>query len=130
MIQDLRTLVRDDLGAVQSLISTYSQTDITLLNDLAGHLLNNGGKQLRPLLLLLSAHACGYQGTHHITLAAMIELFHAATLLHDDVIDDSSLRRGRETANKIWGNKASILVGDYLFTQYMQLMLKVGQLNI
>jgi octaprenyl-diphosphate synthase len=86
----------------------------------------SGGKRLRPLLVLLTSNACGYKGTHHISLAAMIEFFHTATLLHDDVVDESTLRRGKETANTIWGSKASILVGDFLFTQSVQIMVEVG----
>jgi len=130
MIHRLRTLVRDDLDAVNALIIENIQSDISLLDELANHIIKSGGKHLRPLLLLLSSQACGYQGKEHITLAAMIEFFHTATLLHDDVVDESTLRRGRKTANSIWGSKASILVGDYLFTQYMQLMIRVGNLKI
>ncbi|MDX2346522.1 MAG: polyprenyl synthetase family protein, partial [Legionella sp.] len=130
MIDHLRALVRDDLNAVHALITKNVQSEISLLDDLANHIIQSGGKQLRPLLLLLSSQATGYQGKDHITLAAMIEFFHTATLLHDDVIDESTLRRGSQTANSIWGSKASILVGDYLFTQYMQLMIEVGNLKI
>lgn len=130
MIHRLRALVQDDLDAVHALIKQNVQTEISLLDDLANHIIQSGGKHLRPLILLLSSHACGYQGQDHIKLAAMIEFFHTATLLHDDVVDESTLRRGRETANAIWGSKASILVGDYLFNQYMQLMVQVGDLNI
>ena len=130
MIDHLRALVRDDLNAVHALIIENVQSDIGLLDELANHIFKSGGKHLRPLLLLLSSYATGYQGKDHITLAAMIEFFHTATLLHDDVIDESSLRRGRKTAHSIWGSKASILVGDYLFTQYMQLMIQVGNLKI
>lgn len=130
MIDRLRTLVRDDLDAVNTLIAENIQSEISLLDDLANHIIQNGGKHLRPLMLLLSSHACGYEGKEHITLAAMIEFFHTATLLHDDVIDESTLRRGKKTAHSIWGSKASILVGDYLFTQYMQLMIRVGNLKI
>ncbi len=130
MIDHLRTLVRNDLTDVHTLIVENVQSEINLLDDLANHILQSGGKQLRPLLLLLSSHACGYQGKDHIKLAAMVEFFHTATLLHDDVVDESTLRRGRQTANSIWGSKASILVGDYLLTQYMQLMIEVGNLKI
>lgn len=130
MIEHLRALVHDDLAAVQALIAKNIQSEISLLDDLANHIIKSGGKQLRPLLVLLASHACDYRGKEHVTLAAMIEFFHTATLLHDDVVDESSLRRGRKTANSIWGSKASILVGDYLFTQYMQLMIEVGNLKI
>lgn len=130
MIHRLRALVRDDFDAVNALIVTNIQSEISLLDELANHIIKSGGKHLRPLILLLASHACGYQGKEHIKLAAMIEFFHTATLLHDDVIDESTLRRGKKTANSIWGSKASILVGDYLFTQYMQLMISVGNLKI
>jgi len=130
MIDRLHALVRDDFDAVNALIETNIQSEISLLDELASHIIKSGGKHLRPLLLLLASHACGYQGKDHIKLAAMIEFFHTATLLHDDVIDESALRRGRKTAHSIWGSKASILVGDYLFTQYMQLMISVGNLKI
>ncbi len=129
-IQRLRALVHDDIEAVNTLIINSIKSDINLLDELSNHIIQSGGKRLRPLLVLLASRACGYQGQEHIKLAAMVEFFHTATLLHDDVIDESSLRRGRETANKIWGSKASILVGDYLFTQYMQLMIEIGSLPI
>ena len=129
-INHLRALVSDDFEAVNALIFDKIQSQISLIDDLANHIVQSGGKRLRPLLVLLASHACQYKGKHHITLAAMVEFFHTATLLHDDVIDESTLRRGKETANEIWGSKASILVGDYLFTQYMQMMINVGDLNI
>ena len=129
-ISRVRALVNEDFEAVNQLILSKIQAQSGLIDDLANHIVQSGGKRLRPLIVLLASHACGYQGTHHISLAAMVEFFHTATLLHDDVIDESTLRRGRETANEIWGSKASILVGDYLFTQYMQLMIDVGDLNI
>ena len=129
-IQRVRALVSEDFDAVNTLIINKIQTETSLIDDLANHIVQSGGKRLRPLIVLLASRACSYEGQHHISLAAMIEFFHTATLLHDDVIDESTLRRGRETANEIWGSKASILVGDYLFTQYMQLMIDVGDLKI
>lgn len=129
-IHRLKALVHDDFDAVNTLIFEKIQSQISLIDDLAHHIVQSGGKRLRPLLVLLAARACNYSGTHHIKLAALIEFFHTATLLHDDVVDESTLRRGRETANEIWGSKASILVGDYLLTQYMQLLIDVGDLNI
>ena len=129
-IDPIRALVQDDFDAVNALIIEKIEAESGLIDDLANHLVKSGGKRLRPLIVLLASRACQYQGTNHISLAAMVEFFHTATLLHDDVIDESTLRRGRETANEIWGSKASILVGDYLFTQYMQLMINVGDLNI
>lgn len=129
-IQRVRALVNEEFEAVNQLILSKIQAQTGLIDELANHIVQSGGKRLRPLIVLLSSRACGYQGAHHISLAAMVEFFHTATLLHDDVIDESTLRRGRETANEIWGSKASILVGDYLFTQYMQLMIDVGDLKI
>lgn len=129
-IHRLRALVNDDFEAVNALIINKIQSNVPLIDDLATHIIQSGGKRLRPLLVLLVSRACNYQGNHHISLAAMVEFFHTATLLHDDVIDESTLRRGQETANEIWGSKASILVGDYLFTQYMQLMINIGDLKI
>jgi octaprenyl-diphosphate synthase len=126
----LRALVSQDFNAVNELIIAKIQSDIGLIDSLSHHIIESGGKRLRPLLVLLTSHACGYQGQHHIPLAAMIEFFHTATLLHDDVVDESTLRRGRETANELFGSKASILVGDYLFTQSIQLMISVGHASI
>jgi octaprenyl-diphosphate synthase len=129
-IEHFRKLVSEDFDAVNALILEKIESEVSLIDDLAGHIVQSGGKRLRPLLVLLSCHACSYKGSDHIKLAAMVEFFHTATLLHDDVVDESTLRRGKETANEIWGSKASILVGDYLFIQYMQLMIEVGDLNI
>ena len=129
-IHHLRALVGDDIEAVNALIMEKIQSEHRLIVDLGSHIIQSRGKHMRPLLVLLSCHACNYKGPHHISLAAMIECFHTATLLHDDVIDESTLRRGRETANEIWGSKASILVGDYIFMQYLQLMISVGDLDI
>ncbi|MFA5960439.1 MAG: polyprenyl synthetase family protein [Tatlockia sp.] len=129
-VNRLKALVNDDFDAVNALIIEKIQSQIGLIDDLAHHIVQSGGKRLRPLLVLLASHACGYQGKDHITLAAMVEFFHTATLLHDDVVDESTLRRGRETANEIWGSKASILVGDYLFTQSVQLMVNVNHSKI
>ena len=129
-IQRIRALVHDDLNAVNALIIDNCKSPVQLIDDLVNHIIQSGGKRLRPLLVLLVSHACQYAGNQHILLAVMIEFFHTATLLHDDVIDESTLRRGQETANKIWGDKASILVGDYLFSRYMQLMIDVGNLTI
>ncbi|MCA0403765.1 MAG: polyprenyl synthetase family protein [Proteobacteria bacterium] len=129
-IERIKTLVKDDFDAVNALVIDKIQSQVGLIDDLSHHIVQSGGKRLRPLLVLLASHACGYQGKDHITLAAMIEFFHTATLLHDDVVDESTLRRGRETANEIWGSKASILVGDYLFTQSVQLMVNVNHNKI
>ena len=125
-IDRLRNLVSHDFAAVNHLIIDKIQSDVGLIQDLSHHIVESGGKRLRPLLVLLASHACNYRGKHHIALAAMIEFFHTATLLHDDVVDESTLRRGQETANSIWGSKASVLVGDYLFTQSIKLMVQVN----
>ncbi|HAT4007248.1 TPA: octaprenyl diphosphate synthase [Legionella pneumophila] len=125
-IDRIRALVSDDFNAVNNLIIDKIQSQIDLIHDLSQHIVESGGKRLRPLVVLLASNACGYKGKDHISLAAMVEFFHTATLLHDDVIDESTLRRGRQTANSIWGSKASVLVGDYLFTQSVQLMVEVG----
>lgn len=129
-VTSLRTLVSADFEAVNALIVDKIQSQIGLIDDLAQHIVQSGGKRLRPLLVLLTSHACGYIGQNHIILAAMVEFFHTASLLHDDVVDGSTLRRGRKTANNIWGSKASILVGDYLFTQSVQLMVEVDNSKI
>lgn len=125
-IDSIRALVSNDFNAVNTLIVNKIESQIGLIDEMSHHMIDSGGKRLRPLLVLLTSNACGYQGNEHITLAAMVEFFHTATLLHDDVIDESTLRRGRQTANNIWGSKASILVGDYLFTQSIELMVDSG----
>lgn len=129
-VNHLRALVSDDFEAVNALIFDKIRSEISLIDDLAGHIVSSGGKRLRPLIVLLTSKACLYEGQDHVKLAAIVEFVHTASLLHDDVIDESTLRRGQETANEIWGSKASILVGDYLFTQYMQLLISVGDLKI
>lgn len=125
-IDRLRNLVSKDFDAVNNLIIDKIQSQVGLIHDLSQHIVESGGKRLRPLLVMLASNACDYKGQDHIALAAMVEFFHTATLLHDDVVDESTLRRGRQTANSIWGSKASVLVGDYLFTQSVQLMVEVG----
>ncbi|MGQ3888035.1 polyprenyl synthetase family protein [Legionella sp. CNM-1927-20] len=129
-VDRLRALVANDFEAVNTLIIDKIQSEVGLIDDLSHHIVESGGKRLRPLLVLLASHACNYKGHDHIALAAMVEFFHTATLLHDDVVDESKLRRGKETANEIWGSKASILVGDYLFTQSVQLLVNVKNWSI
>lgn len=124
-IDELKLLVKDDIEQVTQLIQTHTQKELGIIEDLSNHIIRGGGKLLRPLLVLLASHACQYSGKDHLTLAMMVELFHTATLLHDDVVDESVLRRGQETAHEIWGSKASILVGDYLFTQSVQLTVSI-----
>lgn len=106
------------------------QSEVGLIPQLAGHIVSSGGKRLRPLLLLMSARLCGYQGRRHVPLAACVEFIHTATLLHDDVVDESALRRGKATANAVFGNKASVLVGDFLFSRAFQLMTRDGSLEV
>lgn len=129
-IHRIKNLVSDDFTAVNNLIIDKVHAQTSLIDDLVNHIIESGGKRLRPLIVLLTAHALNYKGCEHITLAAMIELFHTATLLHDDVVDESTLRRGRETANSIWGSKVSILVGDYVFTVYLKLMVQINNHRI
>ncbi|MCX7091808.1 MAG: polyprenyl synthetase family protein [Legionellales bacterium] len=129
-IHHSKALVSDDFEAMNRLIVEKIQAQDSLIDNLAKHIIQSGGKRLRPLLVLLASKACQYEGQDHILLAAMIEFFHTATLLHDDVVDESTLRRGQQTAHGIWGSKASILVGDYLFTLYMQLMISTKNLAI
>ncbi|KTD58709.1 octaprenyl-diphosphate synthase [Legionella sainthelensi] len=129
-IDSIRALINDDFNAVNNLIINKIESQIGLIDKMSHHMIESGGKRLRPLLVLLTSNACGYQGQEHIDLAAMVEFFHTATLLHDDVIDESTLRRGRQTANNIWGSKASILVGDYLFTQSIELMVDINNAEV
>ena len=126
----LAALVGDDLKAVNAAILARMDSPVALIPQLAGHIIAAGGKRLRPMLTLAAARLCDYQGQRHIPLAACVEFIHTATLLHDDVVDDSGLRRGLATANAVWGNKASVLVGDFLFSRAFQLMVEDGSLKI
>jgi octaprenyl-diphosphate synthase len=129
-IEHIRALIGDDLLAVNALIRQELHSDVVLINQLAGYIIDGGGKRLRPITVLLAARACGYGGHQHINAAAIIEFIHTATLLHDDVVDASSLRRGRETANAIWGNEASVLVGDFLYSRSFQMMVRIGSMRV
>ena len=113
-IDAVRGLVAADWRAVDDEIRSQLASDVVLVNQVAQYIIHSGGKRLRPLIVLLSARAAGYPGSQHVQAAALIEFIHTATLLHDDVVDASSLRRGRDTANEIFGNEASVLVGDFL----------------
>lgn len=126
----LRALVEDDLKRVNSTIVERMQSPVALIPQLAGHIVAAGGKRLRPVLTLASARLCGYEGERHVALAACVEFIHTATLLHDDVVDESDLRRGLKTANAVWGNKASVLVGDFLFAKSFSIMVRNGSLDI
>lgn len=129
-LESIRTLLQADLVATDQFISGELLSEIPLINTLAKHILSAGGKRIRPLLTLLSAHAFGDPAQQHIPLAAAIELIHTATLLHDDVVDGSTLRRGNQTANAIWGNEASVLVGDFLYSRAFQLVVGLKNAEI
>ena len=129
-IEYLRAPIADDLQAVNALIRHQLHSDVVLINQLAAYIIDSGGKRLRPVTVLLAAQACGYTGRQHIDAAAIIEFIHTATLLHDDVVDESGLRRGRETANAIWGNQASVLVGDFLYSRAFQMMVSIGSMRV
>lgn len=122
----IQDLMREDMAAVNRMIHARLRSNVSLINQLAHYIVNSGGKRMRPLLVLLSARALGYQGRDHINLSAVIEFIHTATLLHDDVVDASELRRGQETANAVWGNEASVLVGDFLYSRAFEMMVEVG----
>ncbi|KJV09663.1 farnesyltranstransferase [Elstera litoralis] len=126
----LVALVATDMAAVNQIILDRMQSPVALIPQLASHLIAAGGKRLRPLITLAAAQLCGYQGTRHQKLAACVEFIHTATLLHDDVVDDSLLRRGAASANAIFGNKSSVLVGDFLFSRAFQLMVEDGSLRV
>ncbi len=121
-LEKWRPLFAQELQAVDAVITQMAQSDTVLIPQIAGHIITSGGKRLRPILTLLSAQLFGYDGKRHVNLAAAIEFIHTATLLHDDVVDQSALRRGRDTANALWGNAASVLVGDFLLSCAFQLM--------
>ncbi len=127
---DLTALVQEDLLAVNEVIMQRMQSPVVLIPQLASHLIAAGGKRLRPVLTLASARLCGYDGVRHRKLAACVEFIHTATLLHDDVVDDSDLRRGRPAANTLFGNKPTVLVGDFLFSRAFQLMTEDGSLDV
>jgi octaprenyl-diphosphate synthase len=116
---DVWDAYRSELDGVEDRIHQNLTSSVTLVNTVAAHILNSGGKRIRPLLLLLCARLCGYAGREHHQLGSLVEFIHTATLLHDDVVDDADIRRGRQTARKVWGNQVSILVGDYLYSKAM-----------
>ena len=128
-IEPLVKLVRPDMDRVNEAILARAQSHVELIPELAGHLINSGGKRIRPMLTLAAARMCGYGGDHHLKLATAVEFMHTATLLHDDVVDESDLRRGKQAARVIWGNQASVLVGDYLLGQAFKMMVETGSLE-
>ena len=126
----IQRLTADDMAKVNETIQDQLNSDVALINQLGLYIVSGGGKRLRPLLALLSARALGYQGEQHIMAAAFVEFIHTATLLHDDVVDESDMRRGKATANAAFGNAASVLVGDFIYTRSFQMMTKLGSFKI
>jgi len=129
-IPAIRELIADDMNAVDALILQRLHSDVVLINQIGHYIVNSGGKRLRPMIVLLAARALGYQGDKHIDLAAVIEFIHTATLLHDDVVDGSDMRRNRDTANAVWGNAASVLVGDFLYSRAFEMMVDVDRMRV
>ena len=128
-IDPLLQLTRSDMGSVNKLILSRAGSNVTMIPEIAHHLIDSGGKRLRPMLTLAAARMCGYDGDLHVKLAASVEFMHTATLLHDDVVDESELRRGKAAARMLWGNQASVLVGDFLLGQAFKMMVEVGSLE-
>ena len=129
-LDDIRALVRADLGSVDDVIRARLKSEVVLIDRVAEHIISGGGKRLRPLLVVLAGRACGHTGHSHVEAAAFIEFIHTATLLHDDVVDGSSMRRGRDTANDVFGNQASVLVGDFVYSRAFQMMAAVNSPRI
>ncbi len=126
----IRELIADDLRATNLLILDRLHSDVVLINQIGHYIVNSGGKRLRPMIVLLAARALGYQDEQHVALAAIIEFIHTATLLHDDVVDGSEMRRNNETANAVWGNAASVLVGDFLYSRSFEMMVEIGEMRV
>ncbi len=129
-IEQIKKLVADDMQAVDALIQQRLSSEVVLVNQLSQYIINSGGKRLRPLLSLMASRAYGYEGDQHFNLAAIIEFIHTATLLHDDVVDESALRRGRDTANALFGNAASVLVGDFLYSRAFEMMIHTDSMKV
>jgi octaprenyl-diphosphate synthase len=129
-LEQVYNLIGSDMRAVDAVIRTRLDSDVALVRQVAEYIIQSGGKRLRPALVLLVAGALGYRGTHHHDLAAVVEFIHTATLLHDDVVDESALRRGRQTANALFGNAASVLVGDFLYSRAFQMMVAVNDMRV
>ncbi len=129
-LPEIQGLVSADMEAVNRLIRERLASDVVLINQISEHIIAAGGKRLRPMLVLLAARALGYRGVDHLQMAAIIEFIHTSTLLHDDVVDESDLRRGRKTANALWGNAASVLVGDFLYSRSFQLMVELDRMPV
>ena len=129
-LADVQAMAAADMTAVDALIRERLASDVVLINQMSEHIIGGGGKRLRPMLHLIAAHAAGYAGSDHVQLAALIEFIHTSTLLHDDVVDESDLRRGRRTANALWGNAASVLVGDFLYSRSFQMMVELDSMRV
>jgi octaprenyl-diphosphate synthase len=129
-LQPVQRLIADEMRAVDAVIRRRLHSDVVLVRQVAEYIIEGGGKRLRPALVILAAGACGYSGTAHYQLAAVVEFIHTATLLHDDVVDESQLRRGRATANSLFGNPASVLVGDFLYSRAFQMMVELDDMHV
>jgi octaprenyl-diphosphate synthase len=129
-LEQIVSLSAPDMARVDTCIQESLNSEVVLINQIANYIVSSGGKRLRPMLLTLCAHACDYQGQNHIPLAAIIEFIHTATLLHDDVVDESDLRRGKQSAHAVWGNAASVLVGDFLYSRSFQMMVGLDSMRI
>ncbi len=129
-LEHIIALSASDMARVNTCIHDSLKSDVALINQVANYIVSSGGKRLRPMLLTLCAHACDYQGQDHIPIAAIIEFIHTATLLHDDVVDESDLRRGQQSAHAVWGNAASVLVGDFLYSRSFQMMVGLDSMRI
>ncbi len=129
-IEAVRALIADDMAAVDDLIQRKLQSEVVLINQLGHYIIQSGGKRLRPVLVLLAARCFDYSGDQHFNLAAVVEFIHTATLLHDDVVDASELRRGKQTANALFGNEAAVLVGDFLYSRSFQMMVDSGSMRV
>jgi len=128
-LEPIMTLVADDMAKVNEIILDKARSDVELIPELARHLIDSGGKRMRPMLTIAASKLCGYTGEGHVKLAASVEFMHTATLLHDDVVDESDLRRGKQAARILWGNEASVLVGDFLLGQAFKMMVEVGSMG-
>jgi len=129
-IDDIKTLTATDMQRVNDEITSRLTSDVVLINQLSHYIIASGGKRLRPMLVMLSAKACAYTGKYDALLASIIEFIHTATLLHDDVVDDSKMRRGKDTANNVWGNEAAVLVGDFLYSRAFQMMVEAESMPV
>lgn len=129
-LEKINELTAQDMAGVNAAILEQLNSDVQLINQLGYYIVSGGGKRIRPMIAILAARAVGYQGNAHVTIAALIEFIHTATLLHDDVVDESDMRRGKATANAAFGNAASVLVGDFIYTRAFQMMTSLGSLKV